>query len=305
MRDNAGTVETAPHRCNSVLSPGTRFAPPAAILADFVGKHRRLFVLTGAGVSTASGIPAYRDTTGAWRRTPPVFLQDFIRSHAARQRYWARSALGWPRIAAARPNAAHRALAELQRAGAVARLVTQNIDGLHGQAGSTDAVELHGNLDRVTCLACGRGFARSRIQHRLEVDNARLVDARARIAPDGDADVDPSLIADFRIPACDECGGLLKPGVVFFGEAVSRALVDDALRSLDESDAMLVAGSSLMVYSGYRFCEAARAMGKPIAAINLGRTRADALLELKVEQPCADALAGLVELLRQRRVSFR
>ena len=266
-------------------------------LDHFLHRHPRLFVLSGAGVSTDSGIPGYRDDDGQWQRSPPVTAQQFLGSPLARQRYWARSMLGWPIVARARPNAAHRALAQLEAAGRVATLVTQNVDGLHQRAGSARVIELHGSVGRVVCLDCGTGHSREAIQQQLEADNAVFREARdrgARVAPDGDADVALPDVAAFNVPACAACGGLLKPDVVFFGENVPRARVAAAMDALDAADAMLVVGSSLMVWSGYRFCERAAAAGKPIAAINRGRTRADHLFALKVERACGDALAETV-----------
>ena len=268
---------------------------PAAVtdLAAFARRHRRLFVLTGAGVSTASGIPGYRDDEGRWQRNPPVTLQEFLGSEAARRRYWARSMIGWPLLARARPNAAHAALARLESAGRIELLVTQNVDGLHQRAGQSTLIELHGSLDRVVCLDCRETRTRAAFQRSLEACNPGFAVANARAAPDGDAEVEPEGLATLRIPACERCGGLVKPDVVLFGENVPRPRVDAAFAALAGADAMLVAGSSLMVWSGYRFCERASALGKPIAAINLGRTRADHLFDLKVERPCAEALAAI------------
>jgi len=269
-------------------------------LDDFLRRHPRLFVLSGAGVSTDSGIPGYRDDDGQWQRSPPVTAQQFLGSPLARQRYWARSMLGWPIVARARPNAAHRALAQLEAAGRVATLVTQNVDGLHQRAGSARVIELHGSIGRVVCLDCGTGHSREAIQQQLEADNAPFREAHDRgaaAAPDGDADVALPDVAAFNVPGCAACGGLLKPDVVFFGENVPRARVAAAMDALDAADAMLVVGSSLMVWSGYRFCERAAAAGKPMAAINRGRTRADHLFALKVERACGDALAETVARL--------
>jgi len=266
-------------------------------LHDFVRQHRRLFVLTGAGVSADSGIPGYRNENGEWKRRAPVMLQDFLRSAAARQRYWARSMIGWPLIARAQPNAAHHALASLETAQRLHLLVTQNVDGLHQRAGSTGVIELHGNISGVICLDCGVEQSRAALQRTLEEDNPAFADAGAAAAPDGDADLEPARLDGFRVPHCGRCGGMLKPDVVFFGEGVPRDRVDAALTALEEADAMLVIGSSLMVYSGYRFCEHANRAGKPIAAINRGRTRADDLFTLKVERACAEMLTTLVERL--------
>jgi NAD-dependent SIR2 family protein deacetylase len=270
-----------------------------ANLANFVARYRRLFVLSGAGISVESGIPGYRDADGQWKRTPPVFLQEFLDDHARRQRYWARSMVGWPTIAHALPNAAHRAMADLQRAGWIERLVTQNVDGLHQRAGSGDVIELHGNVDAVDCLECGHRHARRAIQERLERDNAPFACVGAAALPDGDADLQAIHLDTFVIPNCDRCGGMLKPSVVFFGESVPKDRVEDARSALAAADAMLVVGSSLMVYSGYRFCEWADKLRKPIAAVNLGRTRADHLFAIKIAGDCASTLPSLVDALSE------
>jgi NAD-dependent SIR2 family protein deacetylase len=277
------------------------FAPiePDALnaLSEFVARHPRLFVLTGAGISTDSGIPGYRDEQGGWKRSPPITLQEFLGSTSARQRYWARSTLGWPVVANAQPNAAHRALARLEGARHVDALVTQNVDGLHQRAGSADVIELHGSIGGVTCLDCGAQHARASIQALLELQNPALLHAIAEPAADGDAHLEWHDLDAFSIPACAHCGGLLKPSVVFFGENVPRERVAAATGALEAADAVLVVGSSLMVYSGYRFCAWAQKMGKPVAAINLGRTRADPLLSLKIEASCAHALDTLAATL--------
>jgi len=202
--------------------------------------------------------------------------------------------IGWPMVAKAQPNGAHSALAHLGAEGCVEQLVTQNVDGLHQRAGSENVIELHGNLAVVVCLDCGARHARAAIQRTLEAENTWLLDELATTAPDGDADVQRVDLDALRVPSCSHCGGVLKPDVVFFGEGVPRERVASASLALERADAMLVIGSSLMVYSGYRFCEQAQAMGKPIAAINLGRTRGDHLLALKVERSCAEALGSLV-----------
>ncbi len=271
----------------------------ASELLEFVHRHRRLFVLTGAGVSTESGIPGYRDENGGWKRRTPATLQAFLGSPSARQRYWARSMSGWPLIARAQPNAAHTALAALEAARKLRVLVTQNIDGLHQRAGNTGVIELHGNIGRVICLDCGGTQPRDSVQRTLEEENPGFPGTQLS-APDGDADLELESLDGFRIPRCRSCGGTLKPDVVFFGEGVPRDRVNAALTALEQADAMLVVGSSLAVYSGYRFCEHAGSVGKPIAAINRGRTRADHLFALKVERPCSEALTALVEPLSAR-----
>jgi NAD-dependent SIR2 family protein deacetylase len=278
--------------------------PGAPDLVAFLRRHPRCLVLTGAGCSVASGIPEYRDHEGSWKSRPPVRYAEFVSSTAARQRYWARSLFGWERVAAALPNAVHRALAGLEHAGRVSTVVTQNVDALHQRAGSRRVIDLHGRLDEVECLECGARVTRADMQTLLVSWNPELVTAARQAGvlaspaarPDGDAQIEADFSA-FRVPDCPSCGGVLKPAVVFFGENVPKGRVQSALEALERSDALLVVGSSLMVLSGYRFCLAARDLGKPVAAVNLGRTRADALLALKVVADCADALALAAEAL--------
>ncbi len=266
-------------------------------LHDFVRRHPRLFVLTGAGVSADSGIPGYRDEDGNWKRSAPVMLQDFLGSEATRRRYWARSMVGWPVVARAQPNAAHEALASLEAMQRLRMVVTQNVDGLHQRAGSMEVIELHGNIGRVICLECRATQPRESVQRILMEQNPEYLSAVVKTAPDGDADLEHGGLEEFSVPQCGHCGGMLKPDVVFFGEGIPRPRVDAARLALEEADAMLVVGSSLMVYSGYRLCEHAQAMGKPIAAVNRGRTRADPLFALKIEHGCGEALTDLVETL--------
>ena len=264
-------------------------------LGEFIARHRKLFVLTGAGCSTDSGIPDYRDENGDWKRTRPVMFQAFMGDLHTRRRYWARSLVGWRRFGHAQPNDAHRALARLEQRGRTEVLVTQNVDGLHQSAGSTGVIDLHGRLDQVRCMGCEQRSDREELQRRLLDLNPAWERLDARDAPDGDADLDGLDFSGFGIPACTHCGGILKPDVVFFGESVPRDRVTAAMEAVERADAVLVIGSSLMVYSGYRFAHAASKAGKPIAAVNLGRTRADALLALKVNQPCVSALAFLLD----------
>jgi NAD-dependent SIR2 family protein deacetylase len=281
----------------AVAARSPAHSAPLDALADFVARHPRLFVLTGARCSTDSGIPDYRDGNGDWKRRPPVRYQEFVGSERVRQRYWARSLLGWPAFARARPNATHAALARLEAAGFIHQLVTQNVDGLHQQAGGRRVIDLHGRLDTVVCLDCGTRDSRTTFQHALAEQNPAFAALAAAVGPDGDADLDAVDFGDFRIPGCSHCGGMLKPAVVFFGETVPKPRVERACQRLAEADALLVVGSSLMVLSGYRFCKLATDRGQPIAAVNLGRTRADGELALKVDLPCGPALAGLLERL--------
>lgn len=262
-------------------------------LSDFLQPYRRLFVLTGAGCSTESGIPDYRDADGAWKHRQPMKYQEFVGSAEARRRYWSRSLIGWGRIAAAQPNAAHDGLARLEAAGRVGCLVTQNVDRLHSKAGSRQIIDLHGRLDRVECLGCHMTYRRDAFQDELRRLNPGWQSVSAEIRPDGDADlsgVDESL---FQVPDCLRCGEVLKPGVVFFGETIPRRRVERAFAALDEADAMLVAGSSLMVYSGYRFVRKAAQRNLPVAILNLGRTRGDEEATLKVTARCGEILPQL------------
>jgi len=263
-------------------------------IEEFVDRHRRLFVLTGAGCSTGSGIPDYRDADGQWKRAQPVTFQAFMSDEKTRRRYWARSLVGWRRIRRAQPNDAHRALARLETRGGIELLLTQNVDRLHQAAGSARVIDLHGRIDLVRCMACERRSPREELQDELCRLNADWLDLDGTEAPDGDADLEEADFSSFVVPSCRRCGGVLKPDVVFFGENVPRGRVDAASRRLEEADAMLIVGSSLMVYSGFRFVERACGAGKPVAAINLGRTRADGLLTLKRQQACEDALAFLL-----------
>jgi NAD-dependent SIR2 family protein deacetylase len=274
-------------------------------LGDFLDRHRRVLVLTGAGLSTASGIPDYRDRDGVRRGRTPIQGPDFRRDEAVRRRYWARSMAGWPTLAQAAPNVGHRALAELEAAGRVDAVITQNVDGLHQRAGSRNLIELHGNIHGVRCLDCGAIHPRAAIQDWLLAANPALAAAAADAAggeivpearPDGDAEVELDALQDFHMPSCERCGGTLQPDVIFFGDNIPAQRTADALALMAQADALLVVGSSLMVFSGYRFCKLAAEAGKPIAAVNLGKTRADDLIALKVEASAVDVLPRLVSL---------
>jgi NAD-dependent SIR2 family protein deacetylase len=263
-------------------------------LRAFLDRHRRVFVLTGAGCSTESGIPDYRAADGSWKRRQPVQFAAFVREPAVRARYWARSLIGWRSLDGAVPNPGHHALARLERAGRISLLATQNVDGLHQAAGSRRVIDLHGRIDRVACMSCGAAARRATWQSRLEELNAAWSGLDAPTAPDGDADLDGLDFSQFAVPACPLCGGVVKPAVVFFGENVPRWRHAQATAALQTSEAMLVVGSSLMVHSGYRYALAASRLAKPIAAVNLGVTRADSLLDLKIEAPAGATLAAAV-----------
>lgn len=270
----------------------------SADLARFVAAHRRLAVLTGAGCSTESGIPDYRGPDGSWRHHKPMSFRELTGSRRARQRYWARSLVGWRRVAEARPNAAHLALARMERCGLVPALITQNVDGLHQKAGHREVLDLHGRLDRVECLGCRTGYRREPFQEELLRLNPGWQEAagagRRTVRPDGDVELPDVDYDAFRLPVCPRCGGDLKPGVVFFGEAVPRRRTAAAHAAVAAADALLVVGSSLMVWSGYRFARQAVGEGKPLALLNLGTTRADGAATLKVEARCGEVLTAVV-----------
>ncbi|KPX48441.1 NAD-dependent protein deacetylase [Pseudomonas syringae pv. helianthi] len=258
-------------------------------------------VVTGAGISTASGIPDYRDEQGVRRGKQPMMYQEFVGNPAARQRYWARAMLGWPRIYAAQPNAAHQTLAALQADDVITGLITQNVDALHTQAGSRDVVELHGSLHRVLCLDCQQGSDRAAIQEQMLEHNPYLVGVHAIQAPDGDTLLDPTFEAGFKVPRCAYCrGDRLKPDVVFFGENVAAQTAAKATLSVEQAEGLLVVGTSLMAWSAFRLCKAMVEQGKPVIAINHGKTRADELLEMKIEAPCEHALPWIAEQLDAR-----
>jgi NAD-dependent SIR2 family protein deacetylase len=263
-------------------------------LKDFIEGHHRLFVLTGAGCSTNSGIPDYRDSDGNWKRTQPVHFQAFVTEEITRRRYWARSMIGWRRFGRALPNDAHHALARLEGGGRCQLLLTQNVDRLHQAAGSKNVIDLHGRLDLVRCMACSETIPRADFQSKLTGLNAEWENLDAAALPDGDANLDHVDFSGFAVPSCESCGGIVKPDVVFFGENVPREQVATAQSALEQADAMLIVGSSLMVYSGFRFAQMASRREIPVAAVNLGRTRADDLLTLKVEERCEAALSFLL-----------
>ncbi len=253
-------------------------ASSSSTLTDLVHvlRGRRLVTLTGAGVSTESGIPDYRGPETRDKERNPIRYREFVEQPAARRRYWSRSAIGWPRIDRARPNDGHRALAHLEDVGLLSGIITQNVDGLHQAGGSQRVVELHGSLARVRCLDCNAETSRLDVQERLLARNPSWQTRSAELAPDGDAEVPASAEAAFQVPACTACGGVLKPDVVFFGESVPPGRVEAAWTLYETADVLLVAGSSLTVYSGYRFVLRAAKDGVPVVIVNLGPTRGDA-----------------------------
>lgn len=253
-------------------------------------------VLSGAGLSTESGIPDYRGPTGAQRTSEPMTFQTFTGSVAARRRYWARSFLGWRQIALARPNDGHRAVAELQGRGLLEGIITQNVDGLHQAAGARDVVELHGGLDTVVCLACGLRESRTALGERLAAANPHFGARVRRVNPDGDADLADDELDGFVLVGCLRCASdLVKPDVVFFGESVPKPRVEHCFTLVERAAALLVLGSSLTVMSGLRFVRRAAKLGVPVAIVNQGETRGDPLADLKVEAPLGRVLPALLE----------
>ena len=254
----------------------------------------RLLVITGAGCSTGSGISDYRDEEGEWKHAPPIQHQDFMRSIAWRKRYWARSQRGYPTFLRAQPNLAHVTLAAWEAQHRLIGTITQNVDGLHQRAGHKQVIDLHGRLDEVVCMTCFERVPRAQIQERLEQLNPHIAQVEFAAAPDGDARLLDFDYEQVKVPECLTCGGdSLKPAVVFYGDSVPKPIVERCYRWVDEADAVLVVGSSLMVYSSFRFVRRAHERGIPIAAINRGVTRADEWLTVKVDAECGSILASL------------
>ncbi|MDX2019144.1 MAG: NAD-dependent protein deacetylase [Deltaproteobacteria bacterium] len=262
-------------------------------LLSLVSNHRVL-LLTGAGCSTKSGIPDYRGVDTGRAPKQPIQHAAFLRSAFVRRRYWARSCLGWPRFAAAQPNATHLACAALEDLGRAVGVVSQNVDGLHQAAGSRSVIELHGSLSHVTCLACGQVSRRADLQEQMLQNNPGWVQLVAVSAPDGDADLPEELVERFYPPAC-ACGGALMPNVVFFGGNVKPPVLEEAWSLFGQAELLLVVGSSLTVFSGYRFVRKAVERAMPVVIVNRGRTRGDDVAALKVDAEAGDTLTALVQ----------
>ncbi len=257
-------------------------------------KDGSVAVLSGAGISTESGIPDYRGPDTRENDHTPIRYREFVEEADTRRHYWARSAVGWPTFDAATPNRGHRALAHLEAAGVINGIITQNVDRLHQEAGSERVIELHGALAEVVCIDCGVRTSRHAIQKRLLAMNPGWTQQAAELAPDGDADLPRSATQSFRIPSCRACDGVLKPNVVFFGESTAPSPVDRAWALLEESDSLLVVGSSLSVYSGYRFVRGAAQNGQPVGIVNLGKTRGTPLAQVHVDGKTGEVLPSLV-----------
>jgi NAD-dependent SIR2 family protein deacetylase len=259
---------------------------------------RRVAVLTGAGISTDSGIPDYRGPDSP--PSNPMTIRQFTSDPVFRQRYWARNQVGWRHMDETLPNAGHRALAALERDAVVSGVITQNVDLLHSKAGSRNVVNLHGTYARVICLCCGEAISRAGLAEKLDALNPGFVERAEAVgglavAPDADAVVTET--ACFRYLDCPSCGGMLKPDIVYFGESVPRAVVGQSFSLIEASDALLVAGSSLTVFSGYRFVRHAATLGIPVAIVNRGPTRGDSLATVKVDGGCSELLTLLAEEL--------
>ncbi|XP_072921432.1 NAD-dependent protein lipoamidase sirtuin-4, mitochondrial isoform X1 [Hemitrygon akajei] len=266
-------------------------------LQEFLLRSKKLFVLTGAGVSTESGIPDYRsENVGLYARMArrPIQHSEFVRSAEGRQRYWAQNYVGWPQFSSRQVNDAHRALSKWETMGKLHWLVTQNVDALHTKAGSRNLTELHGCTHRVICLGCGETTARSRLQEEFAALNPAWLEEAHQIAPDGNVFFANEQVKHFNVPSCKNCGGILKPDVTFFGDTVNKEKVNFVHERVAESDAVLVVGSSLQVYSGYRFIIAAYEKKLPVAILNIGETRADKLATLKISARCGEILPSIL-----------
>lgn len=263
-------------------------------LQNFLDANPRIVVLTGAGISLAAGIPTYRDQEGQWRHSEPIKYQQFLNEPASRRRYWARSMRGWPAVRDAQPTAAHHSLTAMSQVGKIDTLITQNVDRLHQRAACEQVVDLHGRLDRVRCLQCQQIQSRDELQTHLLLNNSSAGKAAAP-RPDGDSELVRDIEAQFQVPECNRCGGILMPDVVFFGDSVPKVRVQACMDAIERVDALLAIGSSLQVFSGFRFCRRANVLGKPLAIINPGVTRADDIAQLKVEMDCQVLLQAIAD----------
>ncbi len=260
-----------------------------------------VLVLSGAGLSTESGIPDYRGPTGLALRATPMTYQTFTGNAAARRRYWARSHVGWRRVARAVPNDGHYAVADLARCGLLAGVITQNVDGLHQAAGTPGVTELHGSLHRVICLSCGQRTSRADLERRLQAANPGWHPApAARINPDGDAVLAAEAAESFQVADCSACRGVLKPDVVFFGENVPPQRVRACYAMVDSARALVVLGSSLAVMSGLRYVRHAAQLRRPVVIVNQGPTRGDQYAAALLDAPLGRTLTALTARLGAR-----
>lgn len=262
-------------------------------LCLLLSRHPGFCVLTGAGCSTASGLPAYRNLDGDWQHERPMEHQDFIASELMQKIYWSRSQHGWPNFHKARPNQTHALLTELQHRGFVRQIITQNVDGLHQASGSDSVIELHGRLDQVICLDCSATFSRQAFQTRLASVNPLSGISESAVRPDGDVDLAVNRLSGYSIPRCERCEGTLKPDVVFFGGVLDPQIAADAQSAVENSPGLMVVGSSLMVYSGFRLVKRALTLEKPVVIINRGTTRADDLHVMKIDHESGQVLSAV------------
>ncbi|XP_012234272.1 NAD-dependent protein deacylase Sirt4-like [Linepithema humile] len=268
-------------------------------LKEFINKHDRLCILTGAGISTESGIPDYRsEEVGLYARSnhKPVLYQQFCKSEAIRRRYWARNYIGWPRFSSLKPNISHKILKELESVGKVQCIVTQNVDNLHSKAESKNVIELHGTAFKVMCLNCDHKICRHKLQKIFQELNPSMTATTQMIRPDGDVELSQTQVEGFNIPACHNCGGILKPDIVFFGDNVPHGTVENVKNNVESSDALLILGTTLTTFSAYRIVLQAVDGKKPVAIVNIGKTRADELMNLRIEGRCGDILSKVWQL---------
>lgn len=280
-----------------------KYKPPerkdVEILREFINRHQKILILTGAGISTESGIPDYRsEEVGLYARSnhKPVQYQEFVKYPKVRQRYWARNFVGWPRFSGVQPNASHLSINHLEKAGKVTAIVTQNVDRLHQKAGSKYVIELHGSGYIVKCLNCPYEIDRNDLQEELMKNNPAMESSFTMIRPDGDVELSKEQVDQFRAPLCPKCEGPLKPDIVFFGDNVPKQRVEEVRNQVSSSDAVFVVGSTLTVYSSYRIILQAKEAKKEVALLNIGPTRADDIVNIKVSTKCGDILPNLYTL---------
>ncbi|XP_043529718.1 NAD-dependent protein deacylase Sirt4 [Frieseomelitta varia] len=273
-----------------------------SMLKDFINSHNNMCILTGAGISTESGIPDYRsEGVGLYARSNrrPVLYRDFCNSADIRRRYWARNYVGWPRFSSIKPNSTHQILKKLEDLNKVRCVVTQNVDNLHTKAGSRKVIELHGTAFKVMCLSCNERICRYYLQEIFDKINPNMTATSQMIRPDGDVDLSQEQVEGFQVPSCENCGGVLKPDIIFFGDNVPRQVVESVRYNIEHSDSLLILGTTLTTFSGYRIALQASHAKKPIAILNIGKTRADDLAEIKMKGRCGDVLARIYSMMDQ------
>ncbi|OAD58981.1 NAD-dependent protein deacetylase Sirt4, partial [Eufriesea mexicana] len=269
-------------------------------LKDFINNHSNICILTGAGISTESGIPDYRSQgVGIYARSnrKPVLYKDFCNKDDIRKRYWARNYVGWPRFSSIKPNNTHEIIKKLEDANKVRCIITQNVDNLHTKAGSKRVIELHGTAFKVMCLNCNERICRYYLQEILNKNNPNITATSQMIRPDGDVDLLEEQIEGFKVPSCENCGGILKPDIIFFGDNVPRQVVESVKYNVEYSDSLLILGTTLSTFSGYRIALQANNINIPIAILNIGKTRADDLANIKVEGQCGDVLSRIYSMI--------